>query len=263
MEFFYEGEADNREFIFFKKKMNIGANTHFHAAMELLFVQEGEFPIIVDGKEKIMRANDACFVDSFLLHQYEWGEKGIAFVAIGSTETFKDIFTTLGGTPPTFFQFDNFALLETLQKLSTQKYKDETTRYMVFCSALRILLSEISQKVPFSVVTPKRDSMLVCNVLQYAEQNLTDDLSLRMIAKKFGYSYEYISRILHMHLFESWSSYVNRLRARRVHALLKKQSVDGLSVLQLALDCGFSSSKTFYRAYKKEFGRPPFQNIKK
>ena len=262
MEFFYESDADNREFIFFKKKLNIGANTHFHAAVELLFVQEGEFSIIVDGKEKIMRANDACFVDSFLLHQYEWGEKGIAFVAIGSTETFKDIFATLGGTPPTFFKFDNFALLDTLQRLSTQKYKDETTRYMVFCSALRILLSEISQKVPYSIVEQGKDTRLVSKVLQYAEENITSDLSLQAIAKHFGYSHEHLSRILHMHLFENWKVYVNRLRARRVHMLLQR-ATNETSILQLAFDCGFGSSKTFYRAYKKEFGTAPGEKIKK
>ena len=262
MEFFYEVEADNSEFIFFKKKTNIWANTHFHAAVELLFVQEGEFKVVVDGKEKIMRANDACFVNSFLLHEYEWGEKGIGFVVIGSTETFKDIFATLGGTPPTFFQFDNFALLDTLQKLSTQKYKNEATRYMVFCGALRILLSEISQKVPYSIVKQGKDARLVGKVLQYAEDNLAADLSLQAIAKEFGYSYEHLSRILHLHLFENWKVYVNRLRARRVHMLLQRNT-SGESVLQLAFDCGFSSSKTFYRAYKKEFGKSPYKNIKK
>lgn len=263
MEFFYEIKAENREVVFFKKKTNIGANTHFHGAVELLFVQEGEFQIFVDGKEKIMRANDACFVDSFLLHQYEWGNKGIGYVVIGSTEIFKDIFATLGGTPPTFFQFDNFELLDALQKICQQAYKDEKTRYMVFCGVLRILLAEISKDVPFSVVQPARDSMLVGKVLKYAEENLTSDLSLQTIARQFGYSYEHLSRILHMHLFENWNTYVNRLRARRVHTLLQQRGMDGVSVLQLALDCGFGSSKTFYRAYKKEFGVSPCKNIKK
>lgn len=263
VEFFYEVKAEDREVVFFKKKKNIGANTHFHGAIELVFIQEGEFPVVVNGKEKIMRANDACFVDSFLLHQYEWGETGIGYVIIGSTETFKDIFATLGGTPPTFFQFDNFELLDTLQKICQQKYKDEKTRYMVFCSVLRILFAEISQNVSFSIVQPARDEILVGKVLKYAEENITKDLSLQTIAQQFGYSYEHLSRILHMHLFENWNTYVNRLRARRVHTLLQQRGTDGVSVLQIALDCGFGSSKTFYRAYKKEFGVSPCKNIKK
>ncbi|MBQ3220044.1 MAG: AraC family transcriptional regulator [Clostridia bacterium] len=261
MEFFYEVEADNRQFVFFKKKTNIWANTHFHAAVELLFVQEGEFKVVVDGKKKIMRANDACFVDSFLLHQYEWGETGVGFVVLGSAETFKDIFETLGGTPPTFFHFENFTLLDGLQKICTQKYKNEATGYMVFCGALRILLSEISQKVPYSIAQQGKDARFIVQVLKYAGENLTGDLSLQAIAKEFGYSYEYLSRILHSHLFENWKVYVNRLRARRVHMLLQRDT-SGASVLQLALDCGFSSSKTFYRAYKKEFGKSPRKNIK-
>lgn len=263
MDFFYEQKAEKKETVFFKRKTNIGADAHFHGALEMLFVKEGEFSVSVDGKEKIMRANDACFVDSFLVHRYEWGHRGLGYVILGDAEHFKDIFATLGGTPPTFFHFDNFELLETLFNLCSQKYNNETTRFMVFYGAQRILLSDISQSVPFSVAKPKRDTILVCNVLKYAEENITNDLSLQSLAKKFGYSYEHLSRILHMHLFENWNTYVNRLRARRVHALLQQRNENGSSVLQLALDCGFCSSKTFYRAYKKEFGKPPCQVIKK
>ena len=263
MDFFYEQKAENKGNIFFKKKTNIGANTHFHGAVEILFVKEGEFSVFVDGKEKIMHANDACFVDSFLLHRYEWGNKGVAYVILSETETFKDIFAVLGGKPSTFFHFENFDLIHSLYELCQQTYKDEATRFMVFCGSLRILLSEVSQTTPFSIVEQSKDAILVSKVLKYAEENLTNDLSLQTIAKVFGYSYEHLSRVLHMHFSESWKAYVNRLRVKRVHSLLKQRGEDGPSVLQLALDCGFSSSSTFYRAYKKEFGEFPFKNVKK
>lgn len=263
MDFFYEQKAENKGLIFFKKKTNLGADTHFHGAVEMVFVQEGEFPVFVDGKEKIMRKNDACFVDSFLLHRYEWGNKGVCYVVLGETESFKDIFAILGGKPPAFFHFDNFELLHSLSELCKQTYKDEATRYMVFCGALRILLSEVSQKTSFSLVERGKDSILVSQVLKYAEDNLTSDLSLQAVARQFGYSYEHLSRILHLHLSESWKVYVNRLRVRRVHSLLKQRGKDGPSVLQLALDCGFCSSTTFYRAYKREFGGIPCNDIKK
>lgn len=263
MEIFYELEAENRKTIFFKRKTNIGANPHFHSAIELLFVQEGEFFVCVDGKETLMHANDACFVDSFLLHQYEWAHKGICYVISADAEVFKEIFKTLKGVPPTFFTFGDFDLLDRLYELCWREYKDEATRYMAFAGALKMLFSQISQNVIFSQPVQKKDSLLVCQALQYAEQNLTGDLSLQAVARHFGYSYEHFSRILHMHLFENWNTYVNRLRVRRAHALLQQRKEGGASVLQIAYDCGFGSAKTFYRSYKKEFGEAPCKKSKK
>ena len=57
---------------------------------------------------------------------------------------------------------------------------------------------------------------------------------------------------------ENWKGYINRLRVRHAEQLLRKNKTE--TILQIAFTCGFDSIHTFYRAYKKEFGKAPRRN---
>ena len=142
----------------------------------------------------------------------------------------------------------------------SRKYANNEARYATFGGAVQLILSEIAESTPFVSYKTERKNSLVCSILRYAERHLNQDLSLTAIAKEFGYSHEHLSRILHKYLPETWASYVNRLRARRTEALLSNDP--DLPVLSAALACGFDSPNTFYRAYKKEFGKPPRRRSK-
>jgi YesN/AraC family two-component response regulator len=117
-----------------------------------------------------------------------------------------------------------------------------------------VLLSIIAQNN--GLIESKKDAgaSLIINVLTYVQKNFADDLSVKTLADKFGYSREYFSRTLNKYVKEPWSDYVNRLRVTRADALIKE---GGISVINAAFSCGFSSPNTFYRAYKKVFGKSP------
>lgn len=53
-------------------------------------------------------------------------------------------------------------------------------------------------------------SILVCEILRYAQANARGDLSLAVLSRRFGYSREHLSRLLHTYLRENWNHYVNR-----------------------------------------------------
>ena len=79
--------------------------------------------------------------------------------------------------------------------------------------------------------------------------------NLLALSREFGYSREHLSRILGRYLSEGWNGYVNRLRARRAEEMLSERP--GENVLKIAYECGFESPNTFYRAYRREFGKSP------
>lgn len=120
---------------------------------------------------------------------------------------------------------------------------------------IEIIYTLIACKNQFIYSIPNKQSSLVCEILQYANEHLFSDLSLSVLSKQFGYSREVISRILHKHLLESWNTYINRLRVQRADTLLKEKQ--NSTVLYIAFSCGFNSPNTFYGAYMKEFGKAP------
>jgi YesN/AraC family two-component response regulator len=119
---------------------------------------------------------------------------------------------------------------------------------------VNVLLSIIAQNN--GLIESKKDASasLIINVLTHVQKNFADDLSVKALAEKFGYSREYFSRTLNKFVKEPWSDYVNRLRINHADALIKE---GGISVIDAAFSCGFSSPNTFYRAYKKVFGKSP------
>jgi len=256
---YYELEAEKKNYLYFKYDANpkeFITYAHFHSAIELVFVEKGTQESVLGGEKRILQAGDACFSDSFCVHSYVKSVNAAAYTIVGDKLIFERLFSSFGNKIlPKFFTFHDFALLKNLYQLYQNSQQNPTGRYAINEGAMSILLGAISQNTEFVPRKILTQDTLICDVLKYAHEHLDKDLSLRAVAKKFGYSYEHLSRTLNKNLSENWNSYINRLRVRRANQLLQEDSTS--TVLEIALACGFDSPNTFYRAYKKEYGISP------
>ena len=259
---YYERNADADNYCYFRYRYPPNTEAHFHNAVELFFVHEGCQEVVVGGEKRLLKRGDACFCDALCVHAYRDMEnvnkktEAVSSVVVGDKSFFARAFSLFGDkTPPPFFRFENFDLLETLYFQWETANNNALVAPVFFEGCVQILLGEIAKNTPFVSRERNKQDELLCNLLLYAEQHLNENLSLAVLAKEFGYSREHLSRLLHRYLLENWNQYVNRLRARDADALLRKNS--SKNVLDIALACGFDSANTFYRAYKKEFGCPP------
>ena len=252
---FYELQADKNKYCYFQHRNFFVTPAHVHGAVEFLFVEKGCQQVIIDGEEFSVNAGEGCFYDSFCVHAYEIDSGASGYILLGAREYFENFFSENGGKlPPKTFRFSDFSLLEKLKSLFDKPYSSPEYKHAFFKGAASVLLSVIAAEN--GLVCPKKSdtSSLIVNVLTFAEQNYQKDLTINFLADKFGYSREYFSKTLKKYLKEPWNDYVNRLRVKRADALIKE---GGLSVLDAALSCGFSSPNTFYRAYKKVFDKSP------
>ena len=81
------------------------------------------------------------------------------------------------------------------------------------------------------------------------------ELSVASLARTLGTNSAYISRAFNEGLGQNFSAFVNRLRSDDVAARLRDGADEDL--LDLALDCGFSSKASFNRAFRSAFGCSP------
>ena len=95
------------------------------------------------------------------------------------------------------------------------------------------------------------DTSLICKILRYVDEHYNEDLTIKKLSNEFGYSREYLSRLLHKYLNENWNDYINRKRIYIFKNIYKKNP--NLNILDIAYECGFTSQSTFYRAIKKNF----------
>lgn len=253
---FYELVAEKKGYFYTRKGgMFFPTPPHFHSSIELLFCMEGSQEVSISGKKYLLKKGSACFVDSYAVHSIPKGDCKL-YVFLGDLQFFQPVFHAFGDRiPPVFFNFDNESLLSFLQDVCKNAPADPNVRYEMHEGAIKLLLSEIAKTVPFVPRKENRQADLVASILRYASDNLNTNLSLKELSVRFGYSHEHLSRILHRHLGEHWNVYIGRLRVRATETLLKSNPHS--SVLELAARCGFDSPNTFYRAYQREYGKPP------
>lgn len=252
---YFELRAEEKDYYYFTARTPQETEAHFHSAPEFLFVESGSQEVVVDGEKRILEAGEGCFADSFCVHAYKYAQGVRAYVLLGDKSHFEKFFLAMQErVPPTFFRFENFGLLEELCRRTAKNFTKDVSRIAALEGAVNLVLAELAESVPFIERSKNKQTSFVGQILEYAQENARGDLSLSALSKEFGYSQEHLSRLLHKYLAENWTTYVNRLRVRHAHARLLKN--DG-TVSEIALDCGFESLNTFYRAYRKEYGKSP------
>jgi AraC family transcriptional regulator len=89
-------------------------------------------------------------------------------------------------------------------------------------------------------------------VLDYIERHLPDPLDLEHLAGVACFSPFHFHRLFRAWMGETLQAFVHRLRLERAAQLLVFDQSKSIS--EIALDCGFSSSGTFARAFRTAFG---------
>ncbi|GAK58375.1 transcriptional regulator, AraC family [Candidatus Vecturithrix granuli] len=91
-------------------------------------------------------------------------------------------------------------------------------------------------------------------VMLFINDNLSEKLSLEILAQEACFSPYHFHRIFTAIVGETPNAYINRVRLERAANML--QSNPGMSITDIAFATGFSSSAAFSRSFKQHFGCP-------
>lgn len=89
-------------------------------------------------------------------------------------------------------------------------------------------------------------------VIDFIETHLDEPLRLETLADIAHFSPFHFHRIFHALLGETLNRFIQRLRCER--AAVQLAANPSKSISAIALDCGFSSSQVFARAFREQFG---------
>lgn len=98
-------------------------------------------------------------------------------------------------------------------------------------------------------------SARINRVIDHIQTHLHSDLSLARLAKVASFSPYHFHRIFAAMVGETLNQFIARLRAERAASRLSANPSQ--SITEIALDCGYSSSATFSRAFRDAFGMSP------
>lgn len=94
---------------------------------------------------------------------------------------------------------------------------------------------------------------------------LNPDLTLSELSKLSSIPSNQLSRVINTGFGKNFNDFINEFRIEEVKQVLKDPGFSHLSILGIALDCGFNSKATFNRVFKKLTGYSPseFQALEK
>jgi transcriptional regulator GlxA family with amidase domain len=93
-------------------------------------------------------------------------------------------------------------------------------------------------------------------IIEQMEGNLEEPLSPSLLAKQAGLSTRQLERLFRRYLDRSPKRYYLELRLKKARSLLLQTD---LSVINVALACGFSSPSHFSKCYRAYYGRTPYR----
>jgi len=119
--------------------------------------------------------------------------------------------------------------------------------------ATRLLFAARSQQQPSNTTSPLHRPILRL-VLDHMEAEFDNDLTLTQLAAESGYSRTHFSRMFRGATGQSPHRYLLDLRLKKAQSMLDSRS---LSLIDIALACGFSSHAHFTTAFRSRFGLSP------
>jgi transcriptional regulator GlxA family with amidase domain len=93
-------------------------------------------------------------------------------------------------------------------------------------------------------------------IIEEMEKNLEEPLSPSILAKQAGLSTRQLERLFRRYLDRSPKRYYLELRLKKARSLLLQTD---MSVINVALACGFASPSHFSKCYRAFYGRTPYR----
>ena len=97
------------------------------------------------------------------------------------------------------------------------------------------------------------------HIMSETKPYLNADLTLSDLASELEVGQNKLSAYINRELGKNFNDFINEYRVEAVKETLNSPEKSHLSILGIALDCGFSSKATFNRVFKKFAGVPPSQ----
>lgn len=122
-----------------------------------------------------------------------------------------------------------------------------------------ILIKEKRDNFYLTLTDSKIDDIVkhLQNVMNEDKVFLNKKLTIQKLSRLLEINQRVLSQIINRHYKLSFREFINQYRVEEVKSKLTDKKYHHMSILGIALDCGFNSEASFYRIFKKNTGLSP------
>ena len=246
-----ERERNNR--LFTKTYTNDKCLFQFHSQIEIYFVDEGEMEMLVDGRYKTLHAGELSVALSYDTHAYKTPHFSRSSALIIPAHLCEE-FLTIAKDKRLVSPFITDLNVYTALKQYYEAIKNGDIGKLTQLGYIYLILGTILDHIQFEDVSSPSDTDLATRILLYLTDNYNNDASPAAVAEHLGYSQSYLSRYFKSCFGITLGKYLTIVKLKNAVTLMHEGKRD---ITHCALESGFTSMRTFYRAFHKEFGCSP------
>lgn len=247
-------------FLFEGKDGNYYRDRHWHRSVEIFAVCEGELGFHIDDRLWLLQPGEFMIVNSNEIHAVDSPLPNRTVVLQIPVKLFEDYFT---GEQFIWFTHEPGTRDERFMELVKELYRIYEEKPCGYDMKMRCIFYNIMYylvkdyrltETDQESVRRNRSMTRLSSITAYMKENYTGDLSLEEVAKVFGYSPAYLSRMFRKYAGVSFKEHVQSIR---LGYAVKDLESGRYSITETAMRNGFSGSKAFARALRKKYGMLP------
>ena len=235
---------------------------HGHDDLEIGILLKGALCLFMDGKEYKLREGDIYIINRFQIHSFSSaGEKNLVLAFQVHSDFYRRICYQLN-----FLHFDN-------PVMQTGKLYEQTRDMLVCCAsfyfsalpfrevkcaglmleALYLILSgaDCSFRNEKEYMSAQNNTLRLNRITGYIAEHYKEKLSLNEIARLENITVCHASHFIRKMLGISFQEYLNNIRFDRALGYVRDSD---LSILDICMETGFSSSRYLNRMFIEKFG---------
>lgn len=251
-----ERELDNK--LYYKECVNDDGYLHFHSQVELCIVDEGEMEILINEKKQNLKAGEMCISLSYDAHLYipvNYSYSTVIVIPLYMCTQFVNEIKDKKVINP--FILDRKRVAEIKEYYTKLKTCTNNTLRVGY---VNVILGLVAESVSFETTNETIEAELSSRILFYLNENFRENISLKRLSTELGYTESYISRYFRRCFNIGFNRYLTLIRLKNSAVLLRENKY---SITECAMDSGFNSMRTFYRAFAYEFNCTPKEYIQK
>ncbi len=236
----------------------LSSTFHFHSTIEIILVREGRVDVCIGDKSKVISAGEIAVATSFEPHTFNNLTDCLATILFIPTYLCEDFLVAMKNKRLT----DPFFFGEIAEKMraSFDALLDPTLENLEKLGYVYLILGAALKNARLAETRDASDADLGSKLLFYINENFKDDITLESIATSLGYSSNYISKHFRASFNVGIKQYITTVRLKNAVMLLRDQKS---GVTECAFESGFSSVRSFYRAFSAEFGCSPREYLRR
>lgn len=228
-----------------------------HSMAELVYVDQGSLHSVADGQDLILEQGDMVLYAPEQWHmQYAEPPQAPRLVSIG----FEARGVRWESLSNRRFHSDREAI-RLLQQILAEQEQGDGERIFSLLTLLLLRLQGKNGKAEKQCVQPdiSGENIMIRKAQQYVQENVTQKLTVPVVAEAVGVSASYLTALFQKHLRFSPGEYIRRIKLQQSKQLIREGQ---MNFTQIAETLQYSTVHHFSRQFKQAFGMTPTEYAK-